>query len=305
MINPDFSIVVPVFNSEKSLPELFQRLQAVFGKMNKSFEVVFVDDGSMDKSWDVITRMKNSAPVEISAIKLTKNFGQHNAILCGLKFVKGNLIVTIDDDLQHNPEDIENMYEKITATGSDVVYGIYEEQKHSMSHKIGSWYMKHSSHFSRKSIAGASFRLIRKEIVVKMTEGNHDFVYIDEILSWHTENAAFVTVQHSPRKYDTSNYTKKKLVNHAFNISLFYTAFPLRVMTYGGFFFSVLMLLTGFFFLVKKFLFKVPMGYTSIIVAILFSAGIMLMCMGILGEYLFRIYKSQTHRPPYSISKIL
>jgi glycosyltransferase involved in cell wall biosynthesis len=305
MTNPEFSVVVPVFNSEKSLPELFQRLNVTFNKMNKSFEVIFVDDGATDKSWDIITTLKKENPEKIIAVKLAKNFGQHNAILCGLKFVKGNFTITIDDDLQQNPEDIEIMFDKIIECNADVVYGIYEENKHSLSRRIGSWYMKQSSRFSRKIIAGASFRLIKSDVVIKMLEGNHDFVYIDEILSWHTENAAFVTVQHTPRKYDRSNYTHKKLLNHAYNITLFYTAFPLRLMTYGGFFFSIFMLLTGLFFLLKKFFFKVPMGYTSLIVTILFSAGIMLMCMGILGEYLFRIYKSQTRKPPYSISKIL
>jgi len=305
MTSPEFSMVVPVFNSEKSLNELFQRLEKTFSGMNKSFEVIFVEDGGTDKSWEVIRELKEKNNDKITAIKLAKNFGQHNAILCGLKFAKGNYTVTIDDDLQQRPEDIEALYAKIKECDADVIYGIYEEKKHSASRKIGSWYMKHSSRFSRKVIAGASFRMIKSEIVQHMIEGNHDFVYIDEILSWYTENVAFVKVQHEPRKYDRSNYTHKKLISHAFNITLFYTAFPLRLMTYGGFFFSIIMVITGLFFLVKKFFFKVPMGYTSLIVAILFSAGIMLMCMGILGEYLFRIYKSQSHRPPYSISKVL
>jgi glycosyltransferase involved in cell wall biosynthesis len=305
MTNPEFSVVVPVYNSEKSLPELFQRLDATFNKMNKSYEIIFVEDGSSDKSWDIITTLKKDNSDKIIAIKLSKNFGQHNAILCGLKFIKGNYAVTIDDDLQHSPEDIEIMYKKIMECNSDVVYGIYDKNMHSLSRRIGSWYMKQSSRFSRKKIAGASFRLIKSGIVMKMVEVQHDFVYIDEILSWYTENAACITVQHSARKYDKSNYSNKKLFNHAFNISLFYTAFPLRVMTYSGFFFSILMFLTGLFFLLKKIFFKVPIGYTSLIVAILFSAGIMLMCMGILGEYLYRIYKSHTHKPTYSISKIL
>jgi polyisoprenyl-phosphate glycosyltransferase len=305
MISPEFSVVVPVFNSEKSLNELFQRLEKTFSGMNKSFEVIFVEDGGTDKSWDVIRELKEKNNDKITAIKLAKNFGQHNAILCGLKFAKAKFIVSIDDDLQQRPEDIEILFTKMNESNADVVYGIYEEKKHSASRKIGSWYMKHSSRYSRKVIAGASFRMIKSEIVKHMIDSNHDFVYIDEILSWYTENVAFVAVHHEPRKYDRSNYTHKKLISHAFNITLFYTAFPLRLMTYGGFFFSIIMVITGLFFLVKKFFFKVPMGYTSLIVTILFSAGIMLMCMGILGEYLFRIYKSQSHRPPYSISKVL
>jgi polyisoprenyl-phosphate glycosyltransferase len=305
MTNIEFSVIVPVFNSEKSLPELFQRIDAAFIKINKYYEVIFIDDGSSDNSWDIVTELKNKYTEKITAIKLLKNFGQHNAILCGLKFVKGKYAVTIDDDLQQRPEDIEAMYEMIIASNADIVYGIYEEKKHSLSRRIGSWYMNKSSGFSRKVIAGASFRLIRSEIVLKMLEGTHDLVYIDEILSWYTENVAFTNVKHEPRKYGRSNYTRKKLLNHAFNITLFYTAFPLRLMTYGGMFSSLIFFMIGLFFLLKKFFHKVPMGYTSLIVAILFTASLILMCMGILGEYLFRIYKSQNRRPPYAISKIL
>lgn len=252
MTNVEFSVVIPVFNSEKSLPELFERLNAVFNKINKSYQVIFVDDGASDKSWDIISGLKKDHSEKIIAIKLAKNFGQHNAILCGMKFVKGDFCITIDDDLQQSPEDIEILYNKFLETNSDVVYGIYEENMQSLSHRIGSWYMKQSSRFSRKIIAGASFRIIKLDIIKKMIEGNHDFVYIDEILSWHTENAAFAIVHHSARKYNKSNYTNKKLLSHAYNITLFYTAFPLRLMTYGGFFFSILMLLTGLFFFFKK-----------------------------------------------------
>ena len=305
MTNPDFSVVVPVFNSEKSLPELVQRLEATFAKMNKTFQLIFVEDGGSDNSWGVIKNLKEKYPDQIVGVKLVKNFGQHNAILCGFKFVKGEFTVTIDDDLQQRPEDIEILFKKSTDDNVDVVYGIYEEKRHSVSRRIGSWYMNQSSRFSSKTIAGASFRLIKSNIVEQMIEGNHDFVYIDEILSWYTENVAYTVVLHEPRKYNKSGYTNKKLINHAYNISLFYTAFPLRMMTYSGILFSVIMFLTGLFYMIKKFFFKVPMGYTSIIVAVLFSAGIILMCMGILGEYLFRIYKSQSRKPSYSIRKIL
>ena len=301
----DFSVVVPVFNSAKSLPELFERLEKSFLEMNKTFQVIFVDDGSADESWKVLTELKSKNSEKIEAIKLSKNFGQHNAILCGFSFVKGNFTITIDDDLQYQPEDIASMYNKMTENNVDIVFGVHGEKQHNIIRKIGSWYMNQSSKFSKKVIAGASYRLINSEIVKKTVETYHEYVYIDEILSWFTEKVDFVVVQHLPRKYDRSNYTSGKLITHAFNISLFYTAFPLRLMTYGGMASSIVFALIGIFYLVKKlFLHHTPMGYTSIIVAILFSASLMLMCMGILSEYLLRIYKAQTKRPPFAISKV-
>lgn len=305
MTNPDFSIVVPVFNSEKSLPELFDRLAKTFMEMKKTFQVIFVDDRSSDNSWKVLCDLKSTHPENIIIVKLSKNFGQHNAVLCGFSFVKGEYIVTIDDDLQYRPEDITVLYEKMIESGAEIVYGIHGEKKHNIIRKIGSWYMNQSSRFSKKTIAGASYRLIKSDLVKKTTDTYHDYVYIDEILSWFTEHVNFAIVQHLPRKYDRSNYSSGKLISHAFNISLFYTAFPLRFMTYGGLTAAVIFALIGFYYILKKIFFHVPMGYTSIIVAILFSAAIMLVCMGILCEYMLRIYKAQTRKPPFSISKIL
>ncbi len=305
MMQRDFSVVVPVLNSEKSLQELFERIAKTFAAMGKTFQVIFVDDGSRDGSWKVLSNLKSEHPDKIVAIKLSKNFGQHNAILCGFGFVKGDYTVTIDDDLQYMPEDIAVLYDKMTETDADIIFGVHGDKKHNVIRKIGSWYMNQSSRFSSKTIAGASFRLIKSDIVKKTTETYHEYVYIDEILSWFTEHVDFATVNHLPRKHDHSNYTSGKLITHALNISFFYTAFPLRLMSYGGFAASIIFALIGLHYLLKKLFFHATIGYTSIIVAILFSAAIMLMCMGILGEYMLRIYKAQTKRPPFAISKIL
>lgn len=304
MTKPDFSVLVPVFNSEQSLGELYQRLESTFVEMNSTFQIIFVDDGSMDKSWDVLERLKTNHPETITIVKLSKNFGQHNAILCGFGFVKGEYVVTIDDDLQYRPEDIKVLFDQMQQSGSDIVFGVHGEKKHNVIRKIGSWYMYHSSRLSKKTIAGAAFRLIKAEVITKIVDTYHEYVYIDEILSWYTENISFAEVQHLPRKHNESNYSSRKLINHARHISLFYTAFPLRLMTYGGMLFAGIFSIAGLYYLIKKLFFQAPMGYTSVIVAILFSAAIMLMCMGILGEYLLRIYKAQTRKPPFSIRKI-
>ena len=259
MTHFDFSVVVPVFNSEKSLPELFERLHKTFEGIKKTFQVIFVDDGSEDKSWKVLNELKNIHPEIVTAVRLTKNFGQHNAILCGFGFVKSDYTITIDDDLQYRPEDITILFDRMNETGADIIFGIHNDKKHNIVRKIGARYMDQSSRLSGKAIAGASFRLIHSDIVKNTIETYHEYVYIDEILSWFTGHVDFAVIQHEPRKYDRSNYTSGKLISHAYNISLFYTAFPLRLMSYGGFTAAIVFALIGLFYFLKKIFFHAPM----------------------------------------------
>ncbi|MFH0896198.1 MAG: glycosyltransferase family 2 protein [Bacteroidota bacterium] len=297
----DYSVVIPVFNSEQALPELTERIHAFFTARGSSYEIVFVEDCGKDKSWQVICELKKKYPDSIKAARLTKNYGQHNAIFCGFTLAEGRFIITMDDDLQHPPEEIEKLIARQNETGADIIYGYYISQKGTFIRKAGSWYMRNSSRFTAKTVSGASFRLLRGSLAKKVTDHTVEFVYIDELLSWHTASVDFVAVRHDPRKYNQSNYSSGNLAGMAWRLSIFYTALPLKLMTIGGFTASVFSFLFGLYYLGRKLFFKVPMGYTSIIVTIFFTAAIILFCMGILGEYLYRIHKSQYKKPVFSI----
>jgi len=302
----EYSIIVPVYNSESTLEILFSRTKAVFTTLGKVFEMVFVDDCSRDKSWEVLTQLKKQYPEEVIAIRLSRNFGQHNAVFCGLEYARGDQMITIDDDLQIPPEEIPKLIQSYNETDADLVYGFFGKKKHSMVRNLGSYFIKKSSRILLQAPGeGSSFRLLSSELAKNILKHNQHFVYIDELLLWYTGNISFVQVAHQKRSVNHSGYSTWKLMKLSFNIIIYYTAVPLRIMTYGGFILSILSFFLAIRFIINKIIHDVPLGYTSLIVAILFSTSIIMLCLGMIGEYLTRIYKVQNKKPPYSIKKIL
>ncbi len=306
MNNLEYSVVVPVFNSEQTLEELFLRIKTVFQDLKKTFQVIFVEDGGTDNSWNVLVHLKEKYPDIITAIKLTKNFGQHNATFCGLKYSKGKFIITIDDDLQIPPEEIKKLITAYQKNEQDVIYGFYTSKRHSLLRNLGSKIIKKSSkYFFKHPGEGSSFRLFIQELAQKMLSHHQNFVFIDELLLWYTGNIAFIEVEHQKRKVKKSGYTTMKLIKLTTNIIIYSSAIPLIIMVYGGLFASLISFLAGGYYIFRKIFFNVPLGYTSIIVTIFFSTSILLLSLGIIGEYLRRVYMTQNKKPPYLINKIL
>lgn len=300
----DYSIVVPVFNSEATLEELHQRIRKVFVELGAGFEVIYVDDGSTDASWQVLERIKASDPDHVTAVKLAKNFGQHNATFCGFSFMKGKYLITLDDDLQNPPEEIRKLIEARDDFDADLVYGVYQDKKHSRMRNLGSKYFTKTSNFFGRKGQGSAFRLLSAELVNKVLVHHQNFIFIEEVLHWYTDDIGYVVVEHHPRKVKKSGYTPRKIISLLANILIYYTAIPLKIMVYGGLTSSAIFFVMSVIFAFKKIFFNVPLGYTSLIVAILFSTSIILFCLGIIGEYLSRIYLVQNKKPPYSIKKV-
>lgn len=306
MEKPAYSVIVPVYNSESTLQELFGRILKVFDTLGHPFEVVFVDDFSHDKSWETLLALKKSFPAQVVAIRLARNYGQHNAIFCGITHAKGNFLVTLDDDLQIPPEEIPLLIHRLDETEADLVYGYFEKKKHSAFRNLGSYFIKKSSRLLLQSPGeGSSFRLFTRELGQNLLKHNQHFLYIDELLLWYTGNIQFVQVAHQKRSHHHSGYSTWKLMKISFNMMIYYTAVPLRIMTYGGFILSILSMLAAIRFIINKIVHDVPLGYTSLIVTILFSTSVIMLCLGMIGEYLTRIYQVQNKKPPYSIRKIL
>lgn len=302
----DFSVVVPVHNSEEALEELFSRLNATFNKLGNSFEVIFVDDGSSDNSWEVLKKIKHEFPDLIKVIKLNKNFGQHNATMCGFTFAKGDRVITIDDDLQNPPEEIAKLITAYQVNGSDVTYGIYSKKQHTFARNIMSKGVKKSSKVFMKGLGnGSSFRIINNTIIKKILDHNITFVFIDEVLQWYTSKITFVDVEHKKRKHNKSGYSSFKLFNIGSNLIYYYTNIPLKLMVYGGMIISLLSFILAIKYTIQKIFYDVPAGYTSIIVAVLFSTGIIVFSLGIIGGYLSRIQLVQNKKPPFHIEEII
>lgn len=302
----DYSIIIPVYNSSGSLVELLERIYQVFQENGYSFEVICVNDASQDDSWNVLQEIKKSAEYSLKLIQFSINYGQHKALLCGMGFAQGTSSILIDSDLQIPPEEINKLIQRKKETNADVVYGEYTEKKHhkirNKSSQILGWIL---NKFGSYQARGSSFKIIDQSIVNKINQIKFEYIFIDEILSWHTSNFEYVDIEHLERKEGKSSYTSFKLIKMAFQIIFNYTTLPLRIMTYGGLLIGIICFFIGVYFIIHKLMYDSILGFTAIIVSILFSAGLLLFCLGIIGEYIKKIYFVQLAKPPFTIKTII
>ena len=205
------SIVVPVYRSEEILPELVRRLEPVLRSHGENFELIFVNDCSPDRSWNVICDLARENPW-VRGINLMRNYGQHNALLCGIRTARYDVIVTMDDDLQHPPEEIPKLLARL-AQGSDVVYGTPEREQHGLGRDFASWITK----LALQNVMGAeiarkvsAFRAFRSEVARAFAHYSGAFVSIDVLLTWGTNRFSLVPVHHEQRKAGVSGYTITK-----------------------------------------------------------------------------------------------
>ncbi len=303
---PDYSVVIPVYNSVDSLPIISKELIDLFNSISATFEIIFIDDFSTDGSRQSLIELAKKKEANIKSILLQKNFGQHNATICGLGFAQGKWIITMDDDLQHPTKEVIKLITSQKESDSEIVYGIFTKKKrHSLIRNIGSKVIKHSSRLLRKTPGeGSSFRLMTNRLAKELSKHRLSFLFIEEIVTWYTHNISFVEVEHHPRRFKQSNYSGLSLIKLVSNLVIYYTGAPLKMMVYTGFTISFISLIMGLVYIVKKIFFNVPLGYTSLITAILFSTSLILLSLGIIGEYLSRIYMAQNQRPPWVVDRI-
>jgi undecaprenyl-phosphate 4-deoxy-4-formamido-L-arabinose transferase len=299
---PGLSVIVPVYNSERSLDELVERLTSVL-RPDVPFEIVFVDDGSRDTSWATIERLA-VAHDEVVGISLMRNYGQHSALLAGIRSARHEVIVTMDDDLQHRPEDVPSLLASLDS-GTDLVYGRSREEEHGLWRNLSSRVIKASmaatvgNEMARQASAFRCFRTILRE---SFAANSDPYVSIDVLLSWSTTRIATTLVDMDQRKYGASNYTFRKLTRHAINMLTGYSTLPLRLVALVGFTFS----LFGFGVLVYVVVTYIVNGgslpgfpFLASIISIF--SGAQLFGLGVLGEYLGRMHFRSMQQPAYSI----
>ncbi len=303
-----YSVVVPVYNSSESLVELFSEIKKVFTQINETFEVIFVDDSSKDDSWKILQRTKSENKEEkITLIQLTENFGQNKATLCGIDFSIGKYIITIDDDLQTPPSEILKLINHHKENPDiELIYGFYPNKKHSPVRNIGSKMMNINKLFRHSNKSGSSFRIIKSKLRDKLELAQYkNFVFIDELLLWSTGKVDFVEVEHHKRKYNKTGYTIPKFFSISKNLMIFSTSVPIKLMIFFGTFLSIISFLAGVFFIYRKLIHNVPMGYTSVIVSILFSTSIILLALGIIANYINAVFIQLNKKPTYLTKKVI
>lgn len=297
------SIVVPAYNSEGSLPLLVERLEAVLAGLDRPYELILVNDGSRDRTWEVILSLAAAHPA-VRGINLMRNYGQHNALLCGIRAATNDIIVTLDDDLQNPPEEIPRLLAKLEE-GFDVVYGAPQRQQHGLWRDLASSITK----LALQGAMGAEtarkvspFRAFRTDVREAFASYRGAFTSIDVLLTWGTTRFAAIPVQHNPRLVGVSNYSFGRLVTLALNMMTGFSTWPLQLASLIGFGFTlfgigILIYVLGRYLILG---YSVP-GFPFLASVIAVFAGAQLFALGIMGEYLARMHFRMMDRPVYVV----
>lgn len=298
-----FSIVIPVYNSGETLAHLHSRLSNIMGQLGKEYEIIWVDDNSKDNSWLHLQEI-SQRDARVKIIQLMRNYGQHNALLAGIRLARYEVIVTLDDDLQNPPEEIPKLVAELEQ-GYDVVYGTPQSEQHGLWRDL-------ASIITKMALQGAmgteiardvsAFRVFRTQVREAFHDYQGPFVSIDVLLTWGTTRFRAVKVRHDRRQVGASNYTFGKLVTHALNMMTGFSTLPLQLASLIGFGLTLFGLGT-FLFVICRYLIEgssVP-GFPFLASIISIFSGSQLLALGIIGEYLARIHFRTMRRPPYVI----
>jgi undecaprenyl-phosphate 4-deoxy-4-formamido-L-arabinose transferase len=309
-VNPSFpdsiSVVVPVYNNAGGLALLVERLEGALPALTSRFEVILVDDGSRDASWEAIKRLSAGRPW-LRGIHMMRNYGQHNATLCGLRAARHAVIVTMDDDLQHPPEEIHKLLSRLQE-GYDVVYGVPDKLPHTGWRNWFSiftkWVLANVMGIGTIREIGA-FRALRADLRKAFEAYRSPDVLVDVLLSWGTTRFGSAVVNEQPRQAGRSHYNFFKLARVAMVILTGFSTAPLRFASMLGFIFTlfgvgVFVYVLGVYFLAGS----IP-GFPFLASIIALFSGTQLFALGLIGEYLARIFERSMERPPYVIGETI
>lgn len=300
------SVVTPVYNGEASIAELCQRLGEVLPRVSTQHEIILVNDGSLDRSWEKIAELSSRSPI-VRGLNLMRNYGQHNALLCGIRAANYEVVVTMDDDLQHQPEDIPRLLARLEE-GFDVVYGTPKSEQNGPMRAL-------ASRITRLALSAAVGREVARNVSAFRVFPTHlreafagyesPFVSIDVLLTWATTRFGATTVAFQPRRSGSSNYTFKKLVRFALDMMTGFSTTPLQLASLTGFCctlfgIGVLVYVVGRYFLEGS----IP-GFPFLASMIAIFSGAQLFALGVIGEYLARMHFRTMNRPAYAIRDVV
>ncbi|HEY3643798.1 MAG TPA: glycosyltransferase family 2 protein [Gammaproteobacteria bacterium] len=302
-----YSVVIPVYNSEKMVGETVSRTRDFFEKAQLDFEIILVNDASPDGSWRIISGLAR-ADHRIKAISLLRNYGQHNANLCGFRHATGDWLVTMDDDLQNPPEEIVHLIAK-AAEGHDLVLGRFRTKMHASYRRWGSKVINwlNGKIFDKPDgLTLSNFRLLHKDVVKRICDYQSPFPYIPGLALMFSASPANVDVDHQPRREGNSSYTLPRIAKLVATILFNYSSFPLRLVMGIGLVVSLLSFLFGIAILVRGLLHgsAVP-GWTTLTVLLSFFNGMLMLMVGILGEYMVRLLTQASGKSSYQVREVV
>lgn len=300
----DVSVIIPCFRSEKTVEDVVEELKETFRQRPEvGYEIILVNDNSPDDVWDVIKNMvrKNT---NIKGVSLAKNFGQHAAIMAGLREAKGDIILSVDDDGQIPVNEIFRLIDKL-MTDYDVVYGVYPKTKKNFLRSFGTWINNKMTEImldKPKELRTTSFWGAKRFVVEEILRYRNPYPYMTGLILRCTKNIGIVEVNHRKRAYGQSGYNFKRLFALWINGFTAFSEKPLRIVTYLGSFCAISGFVYGIVIIVRKIIdIRIQLGYSSIMAAILFIGGFLMLSLGLIGEYIGRIYISLNNAPQYVV----
>ena len=301
------SVVIPVFRSEQILPELHRELVVALEAVAAPFEIICVEDGGGDRSWSVIEDLAG-IDHRVRGIRMSRNYGQHNALLCGIRAARHEIVVTMDDDLQNPVSEIAPMLAALTPD-YDVVYGAPQTEQHGLLRNL-------ASRMTKIALTGAmgaetarnvsAFRVFRTRLRDGFRDYRSPHVSIDVLLTWTTSRFTAIKVRHEPRAGGQSGYTVRKLVRHAFNLMTGFSTLPLQVASLAGFVAMLFGILVLTWVLAHYLIYgRVAPGFAFLASIITIFSGAQLFALGIFGEYLARMHFRTMDRPAYVVGGVV
>lgn len=300
------SVIIPVYNAEHSIYELTKKILETLAEHQP--EIILVNDNSSDRSHEECIKACKEFENQISYIKLMKNVGEHNAVMAGLKHAEGDWTLIMDDDFQNPPEEALKLVNFAKENEFDVVYGDYEKKKHSFLRNLGSKINDLTANYILKKPKGlylSSFKCFKKSILNEITKYKGPFPYIDGLILSITSNIGSLKLSHSLRRIGKSNYTFLKLIKLYSHMSTNFSTVPIHFFSSVGIIIAFFSTIYGVYIFLEKFFNpELPLGYSSILTAIIFFSGVQLIFLGLIGEYIGKILKNVNQEPQYSIEEI-
>ena len=302
-----FSVVIPVFNSEKIVADTIGQTIQFFELQNYNYEIILVNDGSTDASWRVLADLaiKNK---RVKAINLLHNYGQHNANLCGFQASVGDYVITMDDDLQNPPAEIEKLINTVLE-GYDLVIGRFKEKKHSLFRRLGSKIIgtiNRKVFYSEKGFVLTNFRIIHRDVIDRVCAYKSRVPYIPGLVVMFSKDRKNVLVEHHPRKEGKSNYSISKITKLVLTILFNYSSLPLRVMGAIGFTVSVISLMLALYYFISAVVAgtNVP-GWSTLVIMVSFFNGFLILMVSLVGEYVIRLLRESGSSESYYVKEII
>ena len=302
------SFVIPCYNSSQTIEKVVEEIQSTMEKLLAyQYEIILVNDCSPDNTFEVIAGLCEKYS-NICGINLAKNFGQHGALMAGFHQVTGDILVCLDDDGQTPADEVDKLLAEV-ENGQDVVYARYDHKKHSLFRNFGSWVNEKMAQFllgKPKELFVSSYFAARRFIVDEMLKYENAYPYVIGLVLRTTKRITNVTVNHREREIGTSGYTLGKLLALWFNGFTAFSTKPLRIATLSGSVFAVAGFLYGIYTVIKKFVNPaVPMGFSSLMAAVLFMGGMLMIMLGLIGEYIGRMYICMNNAPQFVVRDLI